>query len=507
VPPEADSLAAFPSFPEGSCSNIFRFTSLALLCVAACSLAHAAAAQTNALSSSATNTVGLWANGTEYLHISSTGNVGIGTTAPNTTLQVNGSIMMSTGTCGSSTAGSIQWNGSALQYCNGSSWTTLAAGIGGSGTTNYLARWTPNGTTLGIGATYDNGADVGIGTTGPAELLDVDGGLVSVRASGAVPSSFSVGGLYMGFYGGGTESYIQSSGASTTNDYLVLNPNGGNVGIGTATFRNSSADLLAVYGTAAADWIEVDTNSTGHDAAHASYDGTNLVASGLLNGETCGAGNWAVYAGGCRMEIMQSGNVGIGSTAPSANLHIYGAASPNGLQMELQNSGATAGHYRVVGADSANNFSIYNQSAVGVYLTDGGTSWTAGSDVRLKKNIETLTVLDRLNGYRAVSFDWKANGNHDVGVIAQELYKAFPEVVDKGSDSGTVTNMSDPGVWGVRYDKLGALALEGLKELKSLLDGDRDEIAKLKADNDDLRTIIAHEEDEIADLRREVRAQ
>ena len=88
VPPEAGSSGAFPSFPEGSCSNIFRFTSLALLCLAACSLAHAAAAQVNSFSSSATNTVGLWANGTEYLHVTGTGNVGIGNTSPTNILSV-----------------------------------------------------------------------------------------------------------------------------------------------------------------------------------------------------------------------------------------------------------------------------------------------------------------------------------------------------------------------------------------------------------------------------------
>ncbi|HLP51497.1 MAG TPA: hypothetical protein VK154_11470, partial [Chitinophagales bacterium] len=37
---------------------------------------------------------------------------------------------------------------------------------GGTGTTNYLARWT-SANTLGIGTTYDNGTSVGIGTTTP----------------------------------------------------------------------------------------------------------------------------------------------------------------------------------------------------------------------------------------------------------------------------------------------------------------------------------------------------
>ena len=30
--------------------------------------------------------------------------------------------------------------------------------VTGSGTTNYVARWTPNGTTLGIGTLYDTGS-------------------------------------------------------------------------------------------------------------------------------------------------------------------------------------------------------------------------------------------------------------------------------------------------------------------------------------------------------------
>jgi len=37
-------------------------------------------------------------------------------------------------------------------------------GIGGSGTTNYLARWTPDGTTLGNSVIRDDGSTIGIGT-------------------------------------------------------------------------------------------------------------------------------------------------------------------------------------------------------------------------------------------------------------------------------------------------------------------------------------------------------
>ncbi len=42
--------------------------------------------------------------------------------------------------------------------------------ITGSGTNNYLARWTPSGSQLGIGATYDDGTNLGVGTSVPGKI-------------------------------------------------------------------------------------------------------------------------------------------------------------------------------------------------------------------------------------------------------------------------------------------------------------------------------------------------
>jgi endosialidase-like protein len=107
----------------------------------------------------------------------------------------------------------------------------------------------------------------------------------------------------------------------------------------------------------------------------------------------------------------------------------------------------------------------------GPFVAQGGTSWTTASDARLKENVQPIDVLARLDGFRAVSFDWKATGGHDVGVIAQEMENVFPELVVRG----------DPERLGVNYDRMGAMALGGVKQLMEKVKSLQDEVAALKA--------------------------
>jgi len=136
------------------------------------------------------------------------------------------------------------------------------------------------------------------------------------------------------------------------------------------------------------------------------------------------------------------------------------------VDISFMGSDAIAWSIRLVTGDGTIHF-LDAQGDDGVYLTQDATSWTSNSDRRLKTNILDLNVLDRIDNFRAVSFNWIKNGNADVGAIAQELYKIFPEVVTVGSDT---LGPNGEGAWGIQYSKLGALALEGVKELKQQLD-------------------------------------
>jgi len=55
--------------------------------------------------------------------------------------------------------------------------------IEGSGTTNYVVKWTPDGSTLGNSQIFDNGTNVGVGTNQPDYKLDVDGQIRSTSSS------------------------------------------------------------------------------------------------------------------------------------------------------------------------------------------------------------------------------------------------------------------------------------------------------------------------------------
>jgi alpha-tubulin suppressor-like RCC1 family protein len=65
------------------------------------------------------------------LEIGKTGEVGIGTSgAPQAKLDVKGAIQIGNdaSACASGLAGTMRWNGTAIEYCNGSAWGTLYAG-------------------------------------------------------------------------------------------------------------------------------------------------------------------------------------------------------------------------------------------------------------------------------------------------------------------------------------------------------------------------------------------
>lgn len=108
-----------------------------------------------------------------------------------------------------------------------------------------------------------------------------------------------------------------------------------------------------------------------------------------------------------------------------------------------------------------NNFS-FQQSSVENASIDTNGNMTANnffsvSDERYKKNISTImNAGDMLKQIRGVTFDWLRDGSHDIGVIAQEVYKVMPEAI-----VSTNNNMLT-----VAYTKIIPLLIETIKDLQ-----------------------------------------
>ncbi len=92
-------------------------------------------------------------------------------------------------------------------------------------------------------------------------------------------------------------------------------------------------------------------------------------------------------------------------------------------------------------------------------LTVVGTV-TAQSSIALKDNVETISdALAKVMNLRGVEFDYKANGRHSIGVVAEEVESVFDCLV-----------VETDGVKSVAYQNLVAVLIEAVKDLKSEID-------------------------------------
>ena len=112
-----------------------------------------------------------------------------------------------------------------------------------------------------------------------------------------------------------------------------------------------------------------------------------------------------------------------------------------------------------------------------VFRTDGEfrapVTVQANSDIKLKTNLRPLEncvdSISRIIGYRYERID--LNNREQVGVVAQEVEKEFPELVSE-----------ENGIKAVSYGNLVAVAFQAITELKAEIDTLREEIRELKGE-------------------------
>lgn len=109
----------------------------------------------------------------------------------------------------------------------------------------------------------------------------------------------------------------------------------------------------------------------------------------------------------------------------------------------------------------------------GNFVAVGEVTAYSSSDIRLKKNLKELKAINTLRKINTFEYDWteealqlKANKNvHDYGIIAQELESIIPEAVTH--------DMYGKGYLGIDYTKLIPFTISAIKEVD-------DEVTTLK---------------------------
>jgi hypothetical protein len=399
-----------------------------------------------------------------FFAINTSGNVGIGTTAPNNLLDIHSDSAtagLAITSLGTDTDPYIKFEltDDTPDFIMG-----IDDSLTGSDADSFNMR---AGTTIaaGTGLTLTPDNELGIGTIPAFSRLHVDNSdtsanvLTVIRVSRADTDSVGADGL------GGRITYaLEKSDSSSTPSAHIASvwetvdtesslrfdtyrgggiqesmriDDGGNVGIGSA----APEGLLEVQGAEATDaelFLDADDGDDNAD--------TWIIRSTAVDNDLDILNHTSEL-----VTIQNDGNVGIGTTAPGALLEVAGSVEAD-ISDNLTEDGAVC-------ITSENVFSDE---------TDGVCD---ASSEKVKDDIRDIEYgLDTVMQLRPVTFRYKEDFKpdfqiHRAGFIAEEVHLIVPEVVtyDSYDENGLVDGDPD----GIDYGKLTAVLTAGLQELNA----------------------------------------
>jgi hypothetical protein len=447
----------------------------------------------------------------EKFRVTSGGLVGIGTSSPGKTLDVNGSFRQLGGEfiieptapfTVVSIAPQTSTNGAILRFANGSTTSYFGKENSGgdytwaSGGTAYATVISAYGSTAPIqfghnspSVTLDSSGRLGIGTTSPGSTLDVAGVVTTSKgytfnaassASDTYLGTFAPGGSAMAFATLGTErARIDSSGRLLVG--TSTSPSSGNGQFAPLVVQgyiggSTSLAYLSLQRGEAASSITADEGLgaiTFGDNAGNTFAQIAVAADG-----TAGSGD---YPGRLTFSVTRDG-----ASSPTERMRIRESG-----EIGTFGAGDVIGASSAVGAGTSNNLFVGQHSASAVL---GGTVsfrvWTNGnvintnnsygaiSDVKLKENIvDASSQWDDLKALQVRNYNLKEDQTHtQIGLVAQEVELSSPGLVSEspdrdaeGNDLGTVTKSVNYSVLYMKAVKALQEAMERIEALEARL--------------------------------------
>lgn len=424
--------------------------------------------------------------------IDSAGNVGVGTSVPTARLDVrsgtNRAIQIIPATDNTAANGSrIEFrhndNGN-VNALYASIMGHLQNGSAGNNAGELIFNTAPLGTgnpAITEKMRITSAGDVGIGTSVPNLAAETNGrrfltikgvGTTASTGSGVIQlTSNAVEGFNTNL---GNIEWHDSTNASanTRSGYISMFTSG-------STVNNRGVDMTFATrpdnGTVALDRLRitaaglVGVNTTNPTSMFEVFAGDITLKAGTTNVNDPGDLVFRDNSGYEKARIYANGAAGAGLT-------FSGHGSAPAVDMFISSTGAVG-----IGTASPSYMLHVNGSVAGT------GAYNALSDMRLKKDITVIpNSLEKIDALRGVSFNWrrdvhpelKLGEKGEIGVIAQEVRKVFPEAITVDKKTGILS---------VAYSMLIAPLIEAVKELFHDSKIIKREIASIKKENLELK--------------------
>jgi hypothetical protein len=242
-----------------------------------------------------------------------------------------------------------------------------------------------------------------------------------------------------------------------------------NYGVGIGSTQVPNGVRLSVGQIQMTDSAITATTFTGNLSGTATTSTTLSNAANITTGTISSSrlsGSYGIDIIGTATTLSNAANITTGTISSSRLSGSYGidiigtATTANNLSNAANITTGTISSSRLSGsygisitgtATTANNVSsTININTSGIITA---TDFNSTSDINLKTNIQQIEdSLSKVIQIRGVTFDWKETNRSSAGVIAQEIEKVFPELV-QGENPKTVN-----------YNGLIGLLIEAIKE-------------------------------------------
>lgn len=444
--------------------------------------------------SSSLNQLRFYTNNSERLRIDSSGNVGIGTSSPDSILTLNGSSSSRINLRTSETRYGTIFSDSGLLAIASITSIPIVFAI------NDVEKMR-----------LDSSGNLGLGTSSPSANLHISGTSdVGLRIkSGASSLSYidfddADSGTPSGSiaYNNIVDAMTFATGGSNTERMRI--DSSGNVGIGTSSPSSlmhiskstspaiSNSDLQGIKLTNTSTsfggsgiGIELDAGNGDVNAMIAvRADGNDNSTEALFIATTTSDPIiFATNSGGTdittneRMRITSGGNLLVATTSTDGTITCTRNGNTYNFSATSDANNTTEGFFRGYStAAGANRIIIYSNGNI----VNSNNSYGAISDAKLKENVtDASPKLDDLMQVQVRNFNYIGEDKKQIGVVAQELEDVFPSMIDESTDfeeqevtdeDGNVTKEKvDLGTTtkSVKYSVFVPILIKAIQELKA----------------------------------------